>query len=109
VPTRLGEAIGQGSAKPAFMQNEFWDWAVFFVAKDESLEQKPMAAVKPASLHGAKACKECMDGQQARLAMPPHVSEAETALVENSLKTSSVFFLGGPGRIRQNEATRKHL
>ena len=67
-----------------YSKKEFWDWAVFFVTKDESLNKAHVKHLESQLLEQAKAAKLCkLDNTKTSL--PPSLSEAETADVESFL------------------------
>jgi hypothetical protein len=86
---------------------DFWDWAVFFVAKDDSLNKAHVQHLEARLLALAKLAKQCkIDNKQEP--MPPTLSEAETALVENFLQDIlSIFPLVGLGVFERTESTKK--
>jgi hypothetical protein len=88
-------------------KKDFWDWAVFFVAKDDSLNKAHVQHLEARLLGLAKAAKQCkLDNNQEPL--PPTLSEAEFALVESFLHDIlSIFPLLGLGVFERTETTKK--
>jgi hypothetical protein len=80
---------------------------VFFVAKDDSLNKAHVQHLEARLLALAKLAKHCkIDNKQEP--MPPTLSEAETALVENFLQDIfSIFPLVGLGVFERTESTKK--
>ena len=67
-----------------YSKKDFWDWAVFFVTKDSSLNKAHVKHLESRLLDLAKGAKQCkLDNSQSSL--PPTLSEAETADVESYL------------------------
>jgi len=88
-------------------KKDFWDWAVFFVAKDDSLNKAHVQHLEAELLRLARVAKQCkLDNGQEPL--PPTLSEAETAFVESFLQDMlSIFPLLGLGVFEKAETTRK--
>ncbi len=64
-----------------YSKKEFWDWAVFFVTKDSSLNKAHVKYLESRLLELAKAAKQSkLDN--AGSSLPPTLSEVETADVE---------------------------
>lgn len=78
-------------------KKDFWDWAVFFVTKDGSLNKAHFKYLESRLLELAKAAKQCkLDNAQPSLA--PTLSEADTADAETYLlDVLSIFPLLGLG------------
>lgn len=78
-------------------KKDFWDWAVFFVAKDDSLNKAHVQHLESELLRLAKEAKQCkLDNGQGAAA--PTLSEAELALADSFLQDIlSVFPLLGLG------------
>lgn len=78
-------------------KKDFWDWAVFFVAKDDSLNKAHVQHLEAELLRLAKEAKQCrLDNYQG--AVVPTLSEAELALADSFLQDIlSIFPLLGLG------------
>lgn len=76
-------------------KKDFWDWAVFFVAKDDSLNKAHVQHLEAELLRLAKEAKQCkLDNGQG--AVVPTLSEAELALADSFLQDIlSIFPLLG--------------
>lgn len=76
---------------------DFWDWSVFFVAKDDSLNKAHVQHLESELMRLAREAKQCkIDNSQEPL--PPTLSEADTAFVEDFLQDIlSIFPLLGLG------------
>lgn len=88
-------------------KKDFWDRAVFFVAKDDSLNKAHVQHLEAQLLKLARGAKQCKldNGQEPLL---PSLSEAETAFVESFLlDTLSIFPLLGLGVFEKTEAAAK--
>lgn len=92
--------VGEGDPVKArlnqhYGKKDFWDWAVFFVAKDDSLNKAHVQHLEARLLAVARIAKQCkIDNNQEPL--PPTLSEAETAFVESFLQDIlSIFPLLG--------------
>lgn len=67
-----------------FSQKDFWNWAVFFVSKDNSLNKAHVKHLESRLIDLAGNAKQCkLDNAQTSL--PPTLSEAEVADVESFL------------------------
>ncbi|HQR42053.1 MAG TPA: GIY-YIG nuclease family protein [Gemmatales bacterium] len=90
-------------------KKDFWDWAVFFVAKDDSLNKAHVQHLEAELLQLAKIAKQCkLDNGTEPL--PPTLSEAETAFVESFLQDIlSIFPLLGLGVFEKTETTKKPI
>ena len=67
-----------------YSKKDFWDWAVFFVTKDSSLNKAHVKHLESRLLELAKSAKQCrLDNTGSSL--PPTLSEVETADVESFL------------------------
>jgi hypothetical protein len=88
-----------------YSKKDFWDWAVFFVTKDSSLNKAHVQRLESRLLDLAKAAKQCkLDN--ANMPFPPTLSEAETADVESFLLDMlSIFTLLGLGVFEKTEST----
>lgn len=81
--------IGEGDPVKArldshYSKKDFWDWAVFFVTKDSSLNKAHVKYLESRLLLLARDAKQCkLDNTQTSL--PPSLSEAEIADVESFL------------------------
>jgi hypothetical protein len=86
-------------------KKDFWDWAVFFVAKDDSLNKAHVQHLEAQLLRLAKEAKQCkLDNGQG--AMVPTLSEAEVALADSFLQDIlSIFPLLGLGVFEKTETT----
>ncbi len=63
---------------------DFWDWVIFFVTKDESLNKAHVKHLESRLLGLAKAAKQC-NLSNGTGSLPPTLSESETADVESFL------------------------
>ena len=102
--------IGEGDPVKNRLNNhysnkEFWDWGVFFVTKDSSLNIAHVKHLESRLLELAKSAKQCrLDNTQTSLA--PTLSEAETADVESFLLDMlSIFPLLGLGVFERTHAS----
>lgn len=88
-------------------KKDFWDWAVFFVTKDNSLNKAHVQHLE-ARLHDlARSAKQC-NLDNAVAPAPPTLSEAEKADVESFLlDIVSICPLLGLGVFEQPEAIRR--
>src|SRR5271156_3296224 len=88
-------------------KKDFWDWAVFFVAKDDSLNKAHVQHLEAQLLKLARVAKQCkLDNGQEPL--PPTLSEADTAFIESFLQDMlSIFPLLGLGVFEKTETTKK--
>lgn len=78
-----GDSVKQRLAAH-YSQKDFWDWAVFFVTKDCSLNKAHVKHLESRLLGLAKVAKQCkLYSDQPSL--PPTLSEAETADMESFL------------------------
>ncbi len=67
-----------------YSKKDFWDWAVFFVTKDSSLNKAHVKHLESRLLELAKVAKQCrLDNTGSSL--PPTLSEVESADVESFL------------------------
>ena len=103
--------IGEGDPVKNRLNNhysnkEFWDWGVFFVTKDSSLNKAHVKHLESRLLELAKSAKQCrLDNTQTSL--PPSLSEAELADVESFLLDMlNIFPLLGLG-VFEKTITRK--
>lgn len=90
-----------------YSKKDFWDWAVFFVTKDSSLNKAHVKHLESRLLELAKAAKQCkLDNAQ--ISLPPTLSEAETADVECFLLDMlSIFPLLGLGVFEKMVTSKK--
>ena len=90
-----------------YSKKDFWDWAVFFVTKDGSLNKAHVKHLESRLLELAKAAKQCkIDNTGSSL--PPTLSEAERADVESFLlDILDIFPLLGLGVFEKTETKRK--
>ena len=88
-------------------KKDFWDWAVFFVAKDDSLNKAHVQHLEAELLRLAKEAKQCkLDNGQG--AVVPTLSEAELALADSFLQDIlSIFPLLGLGVFEKTVTTKK--
>jgi hypothetical protein len=88
-------------------KKDFWDWAVFFVAKDDSLNKAHVQHLEAQLLALARMAKQSkLDNGQDPL--PPTLSEAETAFADSFLQDMlSIFPLLGLGVFEKTETTKK--
>ncbi|MFN5624043.1 MAG: GIY-YIG nuclease family protein, partial [Planctomyces sp.] len=88
-------------------KKDFWNWAVFFVAKDDSLNKAHVQHLESELLRLAKEAKQCrLDNSQEPL--PPTLSEADTVFVESFLQDIvSIFPLLGLGVFEKTVTTTK--
>lgn len=92
--------VGEGDPvkvrlKQHYSNKDFWEWAVVFVAKDNSLNKAHVKHLESRLLELAKITKQCkLDN--AGSSLPPTLSESETADVESFLlDVLSIFPLVG--------------
>lgn len=104
--------VGEGDPVTArlnqhYGKKDFRDWAVFFVAKDDSLNKAHVQHLEARLLSLARIAKQSrLDNSQEPL--PPTLSEAETAFVESFLHDIlSIFPLLGLGVFEKTETTKK--
>lgn len=88
-------------------KKDFWDWAVFFVAKDDSLNKAHVQHLESELLRLAKEAKQSkLDNGQGAVA--PTLSEAELALADSFLQDIlSIFPLLGLGVFEKTVTTAK--
>ncbi|MEI7687576.1 MAG: GIY-YIG nuclease family protein [Planctomycetota bacterium] len=88
-------------------KKDFWDWAVFFVAKDDSLNKAHVQHLEAELLRLAREAKQCkLDNSQSPVA--PTLSEAELALADSFLQDIlSIFPLLGLGVFEKTVTTKK--
>jgi hypothetical protein len=86
---------------------DFWDWAVFFVAKDDSLSKAHVQHLAAHLLRLARDAKQCrLDNEQEP--PPPTLSETEISFVEGFLEEMlSIFPLLGLSVFEKTETTQK--
>jgi hypothetical protein len=98
VKSRLNQHYGK---------KDFWDWAVFFVAKDDSLNKAHVQHLESELLRLAKEAKQCkLDNGQG--AEAPTLSEAELALADSFLQDIlSIFPLLGLSVFEKTITTTK--
>jgi len=90
-----------------YAKKDFWDWSVFFVAKDDSLNKAHVQHLEAQLLRLAKIARQCKldNGLEPQ---PPTLSEAETAFVESFLQDIlSIFPLLGLGVFEKTETSHK--
>jgi hypothetical protein len=90
-----------------YSKKDFWDWAVFFVTKDNSLNKAHVQRLESRLLELAHAAKQCkVDNTQKPLV--PTLSKSQTADVESFLlDVLSIFPLLGLGVFEKTETTSK--
>lgn len=90
-----------------YAKKDFWDWVVFFVAKDDSLNKAHVQHLESELLRLAIEAKQCkVDNNQRPLA--PTLSEAELALANSFLHDIlSIFPLLGLGVFEKAVTTPK--
>jgi hypothetical protein len=90
-----------------YSKKDFWDWAVFFVTKDNSLNKAHVQHLEARLLELAHAAKQCkVDNTQKPLA--PTLSKSQTADMESFLlDVLSIFPLLGLGVFEKTETTSK--
>jgi hypothetical protein len=90
-----------------YSKKDFWEWAVFFVTKDNSLNKAHVQHLESRLLSLARIAKQSnIDNSQE--ALPPTLSEAETADMESFLLDMlSIFPLVGLGVFEKTETTKK--
>lgn len=88
-------------------KKDFWDWVVFFVAKDDSLNKAHVQHLEAELLRLAREAKQCkLDNGQGAVA--PTLSEAELALADSFLQDIlSIFPLLGLGVFEKTVTTTK--
>lgn len=88
-------------------KKDFWDWAAFFVAKDDSLNKAHVQHLEAELLRLAKEAKQCkLDNGQGAVA--PTLAEAELALADSFLQDIlSIFPLLGLGVFEKTITTAK--
>jgi hypothetical protein len=88
-------------------KKDFWEWAVFFVAKDDSLNKAHVQHLEAELLRLAREAKQCkLDNSQSAIA--PTLSEAELALADSFLQDIlSIFPLLGLGVFEKTVTTTK--
>ena len=103
--------IGEGDPVKNRLNNhysnkEFWDWGVFFVTKDSSLNKAHVKHLESRLLQLAKSAKQCrLDNTQTSL--PPTLSEAETADMDSFLADMlNIFPLLGLGVFEKTVTTK---
>ena len=89
-----------------YSKKDFWDWAVFFVTKDNSLNKAHVQRLECRLIDLAESAKQCkLDNGNCPL--PPTLSEAEVADVESFLLNMlSIFPLIGLGVFEKTVAKR---
>lgn len=90
-----------------YSKKDFWDWAVFFVTKDNSLNKAHVQHLESRLLELAHAAKQCkLDNTQKPLA--PTLSKSQTADVESFLLDMlSIFPLLGLSVFEKTETRSK--
>ncbi len=89
-----------------YSKKDFWEWAVFFVSKDNSLNKAHVQRMECRLIELAQAAKQCkLDN--GNCPTEPTLSEAEAADVESFLvDVLSIFPLIGLGVFEKTEAKR---
>ncbi len=90
-----------------YSKKDFWDWAVFFVTKDNSLNKAHVQHLEARLLELAHAAKQCkLDNTQKPLA--PTLSKSQTADVESFLlDVLSIFPLLGLSVFEKTETSAR--
>jgi len=90
-----------------YSKKDFWDWAVFFVTKDNSLDKAHVQRMEWRLLDLAKDAKQCkLDNSN--MPAPPSLSDADAADVDSFLLDMlSTFPLLGLGVFEKTETTKK--
>jgi len=90
-----------------YSKKDFWDWAVFFVTKDNSLNKAHVQRMEWRLLDMAKDAKQCkLDNSN--MPAPPSLSDADAADVDSFLLDMlSIFPLLGLGVFEKTETTKK--
>lgn len=104
--------VGEGDPVKArlnhhYGKKDFWNWAAFFVAKDDSLNKAHVQHLESELLRLAKEAKQCKldNGQEPLL---PTLSEADTVFVDSFLQDiASIFPLLGLGVFEKTVTTTK--
>lgn len=90
-----------------YRKKDYWDWAVFFVTKDSSLNKAHVKYLESRLLTLATEAKQCRL-ENSKASFPPSLSEAEKADVESFLiDILSIFPLLGLGVFEKTEAKIK--
>ncbi len=90
-----------------YSKKDFWDWAVFFVTKDSSLNKAHVQRMEWRLLQLAKDAKQCKF-DNTNMPSPPTLSDAEVADVDSFvLDMLSIFPLLGLGVFEKTETTKK--
>lgn len=89
-----------------YSKKDFWDWAVFFVSKDSSLNKAHVQRMEWRLLDLATSAKQCkLDN--GNMPTPPTLSEADAADVDSFLLDMlSIFPLVGLGVFEKTEAKK---
>jgi hypothetical protein len=104
--------VGEGESVKArlnahYRNKDFWDWAIFFVSKDGSLNKAHVKHFEARLLERAKAAKQCKLYSD-QPSIPPTLSEGETADVESFLLDMfSIFPLLGLGVFEKMEVSKE--
>ena len=104
--------IGEGDPVKArlndhYSNREFWDWAIFFVTKDGSLNKAHVKHLESRLLELAKDAKQCKF-DNSKTSLPPTLSESEKADVESFLLDMlSIFPLLGLSVFEKTETKKK--
>lgn len=90
-----------------YSKKDFWDWAVFFVTKDNSLNKAHVQHLEARLLELAHAAKQCkLDNTQ--MPLVPTLSKSQTADVESFLLDMlSIFPLLGLSVFEKTESSSK--
>jgi hypothetical protein len=90
-----------------YSKKDFWDWAVFFVTKDNSLNKAHVQRMEWWLLDLAKAAKQCkLDNSN--MPAPPTLSDADCADVDSFLLDMlSIFPLLGLSVFEKTETTQQ--
>lgn len=97
----------KGRLNQHYSKKDFWDWAMFFVTKDSSLNKAHVKYLESRLLELAKAAKQSkLDN--AGSSLPPTLSEVETADVDSFLLDMlSIFPLLGLSVFEKTESQTK--
>ena len=103
-----GDPVGD-RLKDHYSRKDFWDWAVFFVAKDNSLNKAHVKHLESRLLNLATGAKQCkLDNTNASTA--PTLSESETADMESFLLDMlSIYPLLGLSIFEKTVTKKKHV
>jgi hypothetical protein len=90
-----------------YSKKDFWDWAVFFVTKDDSLNKAHVQRMEWRLVDLAKTAKQCKL-ENVNTPSPPTLSDADGADVDSFLlDMPSIFPLLGLGVFEKTETAKK--